>query len=183
MAIKALVFDAYGTLYDVHSVQAKTEELCPGKRDLITQIWRLKQLEYTWLQTSQADTVKLVYTPGHSKPELISPDNWNMDLRYLDRPNARRVQLDFFYDYRTNVELYPKWQAFLREQQPKTIIFWGQEDIFFTREGGESYLKDDAPIELGSLRRRRFARLHRQKKDESVSQKDVSERRVEAACK
>ena len=55
MAIKALVFDAYGTLYDVHSVQAKTEELCPGKGDLITQIWRLKQLEYTWLQTSLQD--------------------------------------------------------------------------------------------------------------------------------
>jgi 2-haloacid dehalogenase len=52
MAIKALVFDAYGTLYNVHSVYAKTEELCPGKGDLITQIWRLKQLEYTWLQTS-----------------------------------------------------------------------------------------------------------------------------------
>ena len=55
MAIKALVFDAYGTLYDVHSVYAKTEELCPGKGDLITQIWRLKQLEYTWLQTSLQD--------------------------------------------------------------------------------------------------------------------------------
>ena len=52
MAIKALVFDAYGTLYDVHSVYAKTEELCPGRGDLITQIWRLKQLEYTWLQTA-----------------------------------------------------------------------------------------------------------------------------------
>jgi 2-haloacid dehalogenase len=52
MPIKGLIFDAYGTLYDVHSVQAKTEELCPGKGDLITQIWRLKQLEYTWLQTS-----------------------------------------------------------------------------------------------------------------------------------
>jgi 2-haloacid dehalogenase len=51
MPIKGLIFDAYGTLYDVHSVQAKTEQLCPGKGDLITQIWRLKQLEYTWLQT------------------------------------------------------------------------------------------------------------------------------------
>jgi len=49
-----------------------------------------------------------------------------MDLHYLDRPNARRVQLDFFYDYRTNVDLYPKWQAFLRERQPPTIIFWGK---------------------------------------------------------
>ncbi len=55
MAIKALVFDAYGTLYDVHSVYAKTEELCPGKGDLISQIWRLKQLEYTWLQTALQD--------------------------------------------------------------------------------------------------------------------------------
>jgi 2-haloacid dehalogenase len=52
MPIKGLVFDAYGTLYDVHSVQAKTEQLCPGKGDLITQIWRLKQLEYSWLQTA-----------------------------------------------------------------------------------------------------------------------------------
>jgi 2-haloacid dehalogenase len=55
MPIEALVFDAYGTLYDVHSVYARTEELCPGKGDLITQIWRLKQLEYTWLQTSLQD--------------------------------------------------------------------------------------------------------------------------------
>src|SRR5271156_55193 len=51
MTIKAVVFDAYGTLYDVHSVFTKTEELCPGKGDLISQIWRLKQLEYTWFQT------------------------------------------------------------------------------------------------------------------------------------
>ena len=55
MPIKGLIFDAYGTLYDVHSVQAKTEELCPGKGDLITQVWRLKQLEYTWLQTLLQD--------------------------------------------------------------------------------------------------------------------------------
>jgi 2-haloacid dehalogenase len=55
MTIKTVVFDAYGTLYDVHSVFAKAEELCPGKGDLITQIWRLKQLEYTWLQTLLQD--------------------------------------------------------------------------------------------------------------------------------
>src|SRR6516165_9977431 len=55
MPIKGLIFDAYGTLYDVHSVHTKTEELCPNKGDLITQIWRLKQLEYTWLQTALRD--------------------------------------------------------------------------------------------------------------------------------
>ena len=80
-----------------------------------------------------------------------------MDLHYLDRPNARRVQLDFFYDYRTNVQLYPQWQAFLRKQQPKTIIFWGQDDIFFTREGGESYLKDVPQAEMHRLDSGHFA--------------------------
>src|SRR5215469_9027035 len=48
--IKALVFDAYGTLYDTQSVSAKAEQLCPGKGELIAQFWRLKQLEYTWLR-------------------------------------------------------------------------------------------------------------------------------------
>jgi 2-haloacid dehalogenase len=51
MAIQALVFDAYGTLYDVQSVLAKAEALCPGKGAVITQIWRLKQLEYAWLRS------------------------------------------------------------------------------------------------------------------------------------
>jgi len=51
MTIRALVFDAYGTLYDVQSVLAKAEALCPGKGEVITQIWRLKQLEYTWLRS------------------------------------------------------------------------------------------------------------------------------------
>jgi hypothetical protein len=58
---------------------------------------------------------------------------------------------DYFYDYRTNVELYPQWQMFLREQQPKTIIFWGQDNIFFTQEGGEPYLKDLPHAEMHRL--------------------------------
>jgi len=88
------------------------------------------------------DTVKAVYTTGHRDPAKISPDNWNMDLFFLARPHARRVQLDLFYDYRTNAALYPTWQERLRATQPKTLIFWGQGDIFFTPEGGEAYLRD-----------------------------------------
>ena len=86
--------------------------------------------------------VKLVYTHGHRDLDLISPDNWNMDLHFLERPGSARIQLDLFYDYRTNVELYPAWQAFLRERQPETLILWGQNDLFFTPEGGEAYLRD-----------------------------------------
>src|ERR1700749_3359906 len=51
MPIKAVVFDAYGTLYDIQSVAAVTEAAFPGHGDLITQIWRIKQLEYSWLRT------------------------------------------------------------------------------------------------------------------------------------
>ena len=51
MTIKAVVFDAYGTLYDIQSVAAVTEEAFPGYGDIVTQIWRIKQLEYTWLRS------------------------------------------------------------------------------------------------------------------------------------
>ena len=51
MTIKAVVFDAYGTLYDVQSVADVTEEAFPGYGEIITQIWRIKQLEYSWLRT------------------------------------------------------------------------------------------------------------------------------------
>jgi 2-haloacid dehalogenase len=51
MSIKAVVFDAYGTLYDIQSVAAVTEEIFPGYGEVITQIWRIKQLEYSWLRS------------------------------------------------------------------------------------------------------------------------------------
>ena len=51
MTIKAVVFDAYGTLYDVQSVADVTEDAFPGYGGIITQVWRIKQLEYTWLRS------------------------------------------------------------------------------------------------------------------------------------
>lgn len=105
----------------------------------------------------QPDTVKSIYTTGHRDPSKISPDNWNMDLHFLARPHARRVQLDLFYDYRTNAALYPVWQERLRATQPKTIIFWGQGDIFFTPEGGEAYLRDLPSARLIRLESGHFA--------------------------
>jgi pimeloyl-ACP methyl ester carboxylesterase len=104
------------------------------------------------------ETVKAVYLTGSSKPELISPDNWNMDYYVtLQRPHARQIQVDLFYDYRTNVQLYPAWQKFLKDQQPKTIIFWGQGDIFFTPEGGDAYLEALPSAEIHKLTAGHFA--------------------------
>ena len=105
----------------------------------------------------EPDTVKAIYTTGHRDLTKISPDNWNTDLFFLARPHAHRVQLDLFYDYRTNAALYPTWQASLRERQPLTLIFWGQGDIFFTPEGGEAYLRDLPDAELIRLDSGHFA--------------------------
>jgi pimeloyl-ACP methyl ester carboxylesterase len=122
-----------------------------------------------WLDRSEAnetaaagllalDTVKATYLSGSTIPALISPDNWNVDyLHTLQRPHGRRLQLDLFYDYRNNVTLYPRWQAFLKQHQPKTIIFWGQDDIFFTPAGGEAFLKDLPQAEMHRLSSGHFA--------------------------
>jgi pimeloyl-ACP methyl ester carboxylesterase len=103
-------------------------------------------------------TVKAVYLTGSAVPELLSPDSWNSDyLLTLQRKNGRRIQMDLFYDYRTNPALYPKWQKLLKERQPKTIIFWAQGDLFFTPEGGELFLNDLPNAEMHRLAAGHFA--------------------------
>ena len=124
-----------------------------------TALWKKRTLETEkpLMAFLELDAIRSVYLHGHKNPEAISPDNWNMDFRFMERPGARQVQMDFFYDYRTNVELYARWQEFLRARQPKTIIFWGQDDIFFTREGGEAYLRDLPKAEMHRLDSGHFA--------------------------
>lgn len=103
------------------------------------------------------DTIRTIYLHGARRPELISPDNWESDIAFTQRPHNVRLNLDLFYDYRTNVPLYPEWQRFLRERQPRTLIFWGQEDLFFTPAGGEAYLADLPGAEIHRLAAGHFA--------------------------
>ena len=105
----------------------------------------------------EKDAIKMIYLHGASDPALISPDNWESDNTFMQLPFAKRVNLDLFYDYRKNVELYATWQEQLRNRQPKTIIFWGQTDIFFTPEGGEAFLKDLPNAEMHRLEGGHFA--------------------------
>jgi pimeloyl-ACP methyl ester carboxylesterase len=118
---------------------------------------RTPETEKPLMAFLEPDAIKMVYLYGHKRPELISPDNWTVDAHLMQRPGARQVQMEFFYDYRTNVALYPQWQAYLRKYQPKTIIFWGQNDIFFTPEGGEAYLMDLPNAEIHRLDSGHFA--------------------------
>ncbi len=99
----------------------------------------------------------IVYLGGAGHPELIAPESYQTDAASVAGPTNLRIQLDLFYDYRNNVALYPTWQKFLRDRQPKTLIFWGQHDPFFTPEGGEAYLRDLPKAEIHRLNAGHFA--------------------------
>lgn len=68
---------------------------------------------------------KWQYVTGTRNSQAISPDNWNMDQRFLDRPGNKDIQLALFYSYGSNPPLYPEWQAFMRKYQPPVLIAWG----------------------------------------------------------
>ncbi|RWY79040.1 alpha/beta hydrolase [Rhizobium leguminosarum] len=88
------------------------------------------------------ETTKFQYTDGVKDLTRISPDNWVHDQALLDRPGNKDIQLDLFYDYRTNLPLYPQFQAFFRDRKPPTLIVWGKNDQIFPEEGAHPYLRD-----------------------------------------
>ena len=103
------------------------------------------------------DGLKWQYTHGVGDSSKISPDNWSIDLRHLTRPENAEIQLALFYDYRTNVPLYPAWQQYFRENQPPTLIVWGENDIIFPAEGAFPYQKDLKNLEFHLLNTGHFA--------------------------
>ncbi|MFT4541867.1 MAG: pimeloyl-ACP methyl ester carboxylesterase [Planctomycetota bacterium] len=96
------------------------------------------------------DATKWQFQDGTRNPESISPDNWLVVQPLLNRPGNQDIQLAMFYDYRTNVALYPRWQQYFRENLPPTLILWGKNDQIFPAEGAAPYLRDlpDAEIHL-----------------------------------
>jgi pimeloyl-ACP methyl ester carboxylesterase len=97
------------------------------------------------------------YTHGTRNPQAISPDNWHVDQRLLDRPGNQEIQLQMFYDYGSNPPLYPKWQAYFREHQPPTLIVWGKNDTIFPAAGAHPYSRDLKNLEFHLLDTGHFA--------------------------
>ncbi len=93
------------------------------------------------------ESLKWQYTHGVKKPEMVSPDNWVLDAHNMSTPEMREVQLDLFYDYRKNLDEYPKWQKYLRKNQPPMLIVWGKNDAFFPESGAAAYKKDVQKID------------------------------------
>lgn len=97
MTIKALVFDAYGTLYDVQSVAAATDLAFPGHGEIITQIWRMKQLEYTWLRSLMG---------RYEDFEVITRDSLTYTLTVLGLKHSTSI-FERIMDKYVHLDLYP----------------------------------------------------------------------------
>ena len=74
--------------------------------------------------------------------ERYDPDLWTDEFAFLSQPGQAEIQSDLFYDYRTNVEAYTKWQAWMREKQPRLLVLWGKYESSFDPSEPEAYRRD-----------------------------------------
>ncbi len=111
MTIKAVVFDAYGTLYDIQSVATVTEEAFPGYGEIITQIWRIKQLEYTWLRSLMR---------RYQDFSVITRDSLAYALRVLGLEHDGGV-FERIMDKYLHLDLYPEAAAALDAMRDRKL--------------------------------------------------------------
>ena len=89
--------------------------------------------------------------------ELYDPDLWTDEFYFLNAPGQAQIQSDLFYDYRTNVDAYPKWQAWMQEKQPRLLVIWGKHDLSFDIGEPERFHKDVPKAEIHVLDAGHFA--------------------------
>ncbi len=82
------------------------------------------------------------YTHGVANTSSVSPDGYSLDNFYLARPGADEVQLDLFGNYKSNVALYPEFQAYFRQHTPRLLAVWGRNDPFFLPPGAKAFKRD-----------------------------------------
>ena len=87
----------------------------------------------------------------------VSPDGPALDAWFMRRPEAEEIQLDLILSYRTNVALYPAFQAYFRERRPPLLAVWGRNDPFFLPAGAEAYRRDLPEAEIHLLDTGHFA--------------------------
>ena len=132
----------------------------------LTEFW--DPIKAYWADGSQAhrdalhvlvtpEITKFQYTDGVADLSRVAPDNWVHDQALLDRPGNAEIQMDLFYDYRTNLPLYPAVQAYFRERQPPTLIVWGKNDKIFPADGAHPYKRDLPEVEFHLLDTGHFA--------------------------
>jgi pimeloyl-ACP methyl ester carboxylesterase len=89
--------------------------------------------------------------------ERFNPDLWMDEIAFLKQPGEDTIQLSLMYDYQTNVAAYAKWQAYLRDQRPPTLVVWGKFDPIFTLDGAHAINREVPSAEVHILDAGHFA--------------------------
>jgi len=103
------------------------------------------------------DTTRTRHVGNDPHPEKYDPDLWTDEYAFLNRPGEADIQVDLFYDYRTNVEAYPRWQAWMQTTQPRLLVLWGKYDLSFELTEPEAYRRDVPGAEVHILDAGHFA--------------------------
>ena len=93
-------------------------------------------------------TTKARHAGGDPNAERHDPDLYTDEFYFLNQPGQADIQSDLFYDYRTNVENYPKWQAWMRQKQPRLLVIWGKYESSFDPSEPEAYRRDVPKAEV-----------------------------------
>jgi len=102
-------------------------------------------------------TTKTRHVGDDPNIELYDPDLWTDEYAFLNAAGQAQIQSDLFYDYRTNVEAYPKWQVWMQKTQPKLLVVWGKHDLSFDLGEPERYRKNVPTAEVHVLDAGHFA--------------------------
>jgi pimeloyl-ACP methyl ester carboxylesterase len=94
------------------------------------------------------ETTRSRHVGNDPNVERHDPDLWTDEFYFLNRPGQAEIQSDLFYDYRTNVDSYPKWQEWMREKQPRLLVIWGKYEVSFDAGEPERYRKDVPNAEI-----------------------------------
>jgi pimeloyl-ACP methyl ester carboxylesterase len=106
--------------------------------------WKTGNPEIAKALVPTLDAIKSAYTAGAPDAEALDPVTWTLDWALISRPgNAENVQLALFKDYKTNVEMYPKFHEYFRTTKVPTLAVWGKDDPIFTPPGAEAFKRDN----------------------------------------
>jgi pimeloyl-ACP methyl ester carboxylesterase len=103
------------------------------------------------------ETTRTRHVGSDPNKERYDPDLWTDEFAFLSQPGQADIQSDLFYDYRTNVEAYPKWQAWMRRNKPRLLVLWGKYDPSFDLSEPEAYRRDVPAAEIHVLEAGHFA--------------------------
>jgi pimeloyl-ACP methyl ester carboxylesterase len=105
----------------------------------------------------ELEGTKSQYFNGTIDASAIAPESYSLDQYLMDRPGNKDIQLDIFYDYRTNLPLYPAWQKWMRDTQVPLLAVWGKNDPIFVAPGAQAFKRDLPKAEVHLLDAAHFA--------------------------